>query len=104
MSGGSYDYLCFKEAHELLAHEGPIGRMADRLAKMGAADAARETEDLLLTLRQFQNRIQTRLDRLCPIWKAVEWVDSGDWGPDSIAEALADYRGESRPSEDCKSP
>jgi len=27
-----------------------------------------------------------------PVWKAVEWWDSGDSGPDDLKESLAEYR------------
>lgn len=95
MSGGSYDYLAYKSVSDLIDRDGELRSMADRLAGLGyARDAARETEDLILTLRQFQNRIQTRIDRLSGVWHAVEWWDSGDSGEDYVKEELAKYRGE----------
>ena len=96
MSGGSYNYLCHTwELDRLLAHESNLDAMSKRLAGLGYADdAARETEDLLLLLRQWKNRATARLDRLRPVWKAVEWWDSCDWGEDSVHEALAEYRGD----------
>lgn len=96
MSGGSYNYLCSKDAAELLSgHHSDLREMADTLASLGyAKDAAVETEELLLMLRQFDIRIQTRVDRLRGVWKAVEWWKSGDWGEDDVHETLAKYRGE----------
>jgi hypothetical protein len=49
--------------------------------------------DLLLTLRQFNNRLDAMMDRLRPVWHAVEWWDSADWSEDSFKEELAKYRG-----------
>jgi hypothetical protein len=95
MSGGSYDYLYIKDIDELLHshHQENIEGMAARLAGLGyAQDAAEETESVLLILRQFQVRMQARLNRLSGVWKAVEWWDSCDWNEDSVKEALAEYR------------
>lgn len=95
MSGGSYNYLCYKDGFELGDHEGDLQAMADRLAGLGyAKDAAKETQELLLELRQYQNRIQTRIDRLKGVWHGVEWWDSCDSGEDGVKAELAKYRGE----------
>src|SRR5690606_28685768 len=48
--------------------------MADRLAGLGYADdAAAETTDLLLTLREWQVRARAHVERLSDVWKAIEW-------------------------------
>lgn len=95
MSGGSYDYICFASADDLLAKKIEIQEMADRLAELGyAEDAAKETMALLLTLRQFENRIKAMQERLSGVWKAVEWWDSCDSGEDRVHEELKKYRGE----------
>ena len=94
MSGGSYNYLCFRDADELVEREKDLQEMADRLAELGYADdAAKETQDILLTVRQFKNRIQTSIDRISDVWKAVEWTDSCDSTENSIKKALDEYRG-----------
>ena len=93
MSGGSYDYLCLKDSDTLLEMKHQIEAMSARLAGLGyAEDAALETEDVLLTVRQFENRMQARIDRLRDVWRAVEWWDSGDSGEDSVKAALEEYR------------
>ena len=95
MSGGSYNYLCFVDAGEILQRQQDLQVMADDLAKLGyAPDAAKETENLLLTVRQFDNRIQTMLDRMSPVWRAMEWWHSADSNEDDFKVALAKYRGE----------
>ena len=95
MSGGSYDYLCYKDASDLFDYENQIRSMSDRLAELGyAEDAAKETEELILILRQFQNRVNARLERLQPVWRAVEWWDSGDSSEVGVKRALSEYRGE----------
>lgn len=95
MSGGSYNYLCYKDASMIWDSTGTLSDMAQRLAGLGyAADAAAETESLLLLLRQAEIRIQTRIDRLSKVWRAVEWWDSGDSGEDGLKQALSEYRSE----------
>jgi hypothetical protein len=102
MSGGSYSYLFVKDAGSsngpdrsmsIWDAEGEVERMAARLAALDyAEDAARETEELLLIMRQARVRVQARLHRLSGVWHAVEWCDSGDSGEDGIKASLEKYR------------
>jgi len=93
MSGGSYNYLCHANADDLINKTGDIQDMADRLASLGyAQDAAKETQALLLTVRQYENRIQAMKERLHDIWRAVEWWESGDSGEEGVRDALDKYR------------
>lgn len=93
MSGGSYNYLCHAEAETLVNYTVELQEMADRLAGLGYADdAARETQELLLTIRQCQNRIKSIADRMSGVWRAVEWWDSCDTSEDSVKSALEKYR------------
>ena len=43
-------------------------------------------------LDSFEVRLQARLDRLNSVWRAVEWMDSGDSGKDSVEKAVNKYR------------
>ena len=101
MSGGSYNYLgtiCGDDLAELLGKESDLRSMADRLAGLGyAEDAARETEELLVMLRQWRTRAEVRVRRLADVWHAVEWWDSCDTSEDGVRKALAGYRGDSEP-------
>ena len=95
MSGGSYNYLFCKSGDDLVDIPGDLEAMAERLEKLGwAEDAARETEELILILRQAQVRTSLRIHRFMDIWHAVEWWDSGDSGEERVKDALAIYRGE----------
>lgn len=103
MSGGSYEYLCFKDSRDILDAEEQLQQMADRLAKLGyASDAAKETEDTLLLIRQFRNRLDARIERLSGVWKGIEWWDSGDRGEEEFKRDLAEYRGEDSDAPDQK--
>lgn len=95
MSGGSFDYLCFEELPQLISDFRQLQRMSDTLAELGYADdAARETEELILFLRQLKNRAEIRINRLNGVWKAVEWWKSYDTSEESVHKALAEYRKE----------
>jgi len=96
MSGGSYDYLCDAfDLDDLMRKKTSLQEMAARLAGLGyATDAATETEELLVMLRQWEIRARVRLARLSEVWKAIEWWDSNDWSEDAVRKALAAYRGE----------
>jgi len=94
MSGGSWSYLCCKEIDDLLQYDGLVQDMADRLASLGyAPDAAKETQELVLVMRQFKNHAGAIKDRLSEIWRAIEWWDSCDSGEEIVKEALKEYRG-----------
>lgn len=96
MSGGSFNYLCDAlDLDDILAKQNDLRDMADRLGGLGyAQDAAAETEELLVQLRQWQIRTEVRLKRLTPVWKAVEWWDSADYSEDQVHAALKTYRGD----------
>ena len=94
MSGGSFDYLCWKEPGELSDYEFQIERMRDALIDVGyAPDAARETDELLLIIRQMKALIDLRIERLRPVWHAMEWWRSSDSIEKTFKEALEKYRG-----------
>lgn len=92
MSGGSYNYLCYKEHYDI--HEGKeeLKKMRDRLVELGFTDAAGETESVLLMLQSFELRLQTRIDRLRDVWYSVEWMDSGDSGIEQVKDEVEKYR------------
>ena len=94
MSGGSYNYLCHKDVSDLSNSQEDIQQMVDRLAGLGyAEDAARESEELLLTIRQYQTRINAMRSRLMWVWRSVEWWDSGNTSEEGVIQALSEYRG-----------
>lgn len=99
MSGGSYNYLCRAEdLEDLIGKAYYLEQMATRLTGLGyAEDAARETEELLVMLRQWQVRAEVRIRRLEGVWKAIEWWDSCDYSEAQVREALAEYRGDGAP-------
>lgn len=92
MSGGSWNYLCYKDVSELVELEEDIENMGERLTGLGyATDAAIDTLELLLTIRQFKAKSQELKDKLEDIWKAIEWWDSLDSGENEVKAALENY-------------
>jgi len=95
MSGGSYNYICFKtDIEELVPHLSDLENMADRLESLDAEDAAKETLELKAIIRQSQIRVEVLAQRMSALWRAVEWMDSGDSGMKEVEAQLKRYRGE----------
>jgi hypothetical protein len=87
MSGGSYDYLCFKTAGELSPDSENLQWMIDRLDGLGATAAAARSREVPEKLRE----VQDLLAELSDVWHAVEWCDSNDWTEEQMRAALARY-------------
>src|SRR6185437_8090264 len=94
MSGGSHNYLCFKEDADLFEHGSlnDMENMASRLIELGFEDAAKETLNLKYTIQQSLIRSQVMKDRLGEVWKSVEWFDSADSGIEVVQKAIHNYR------------
>lgn len=92
MSGGSYNYLHRKNWGNHIDWEHDLDKMVERLTELGYEDAAEEAYEELLEIRRSKVRINSIHKRLSNVYKAVEWVDSGDSGKDRIEEAIREYR------------
>lgn len=96
MSGGSFDYLCYVDVEELPNRLGSLERMADALGEYPDGHAASvDTHELIAIIQTAMRRVEARQRRLGPLWHAVEWHRSADYGPDQVAAALKAYYGES---------
>lgn len=87
MSGGSYDYLHIKETGELDQYVPELRRMAERLRELDEIGAAGEIDAHADRVEAFHEQMRQRHRRLEDVMKAVEWLDSGDWGPDKVHDA-----------------
>lgn len=95
MSGGSYNYLCHVlDIEDLMSKRYALTEMAERLEGLseiefpGSKAAAVSTRMLLLKLDMWETHTQAHIKLLSPVWKAVEWWDSNDWGPEHVREEL----------------
>ena len=95
MSGGSYNYLCYKDADELFNEIETLEAMTTRLTELDHIDAAKETFQAIQIIRQAVVRVGVIKERLNGVWRAVEWYDSADVGIDSVRKSVGEYRGES---------
>jgi hypothetical protein len=60
-----------------------IRDMAKRLRELGYSDAADSTLEVVRLAAS-----------LAPVWKAVEWCDSGDWNEEDVADEVSKWRTE----------
>ena len=100
MSGGSYNYICYKDWDDVLRAEAQVDQMIIRLIQLEkqeypnagqiAHDTKRAFDDMRFALKEFKNQ----LHYLQPMWKVVEWRDSGDIGDDDLRDGLEQYEKE----------
>lgn len=94
MSGGSWNYLCCKDIDELMNGSSIelLQDMVDRLNSAGFKDVAKDTQRLVEYIKSAKIRIETLFEALSPVFKAVEWFDSGDWGEETLNNEVLKYR------------
>lgn len=94
MSGGSWNYLYSKEIDELMNGSSTelLQDMVDRLNSAGFEDVAKDTQRLVEYTKSASIRIETLFEALSPVFKAVEWFDSGDWGEETLNNEILKYR------------
>lgn len=66
--------------------------MVDRLNSAGFKDVAKDTQRLVEYIKSASIRIETLFETLSPVFKAVEWFDSGDWGEETLNNEVLKYR------------
>lgn len=89
MSGGAYDHLHQCPPEQLCARLHDVQRMADRLVELGYTQAADETLKLEGLLRDV---FTSATSNLREVWRAVEWLDSGDWTEAQVQRAAENHR------------
>lgn len=92
MSGGSWNYLYCKDIDEIMTSVEDLQDMSDRLVTLGYTDIAQDTQRLVEYIRSASIRIETLFEALSPVFKAVEWFDSGDWGEETLNNEILKYR------------
>ena len=94
MSGGSWNYLYTKEIDDLMQYSNieTLEEMADYLNQNGYEDVAKDTRRLVEYIKSAKIRVGTLFEILGPVFKAVEWYCSGEWGKDRVGRAIEEYR------------
>ena len=78
MSGGSHNYLCWKDSREILNYQSEIQQMHDFLAQDGYDIEARYTLEILHLARLYESKMSFMLEKIGEVWRGVEWICSGD--------------------------
>lgn len=92
MSGGSFNYLCYKEVSDLFHAVDDLEDVEQYLIKRGDKDIAQDVRRLIEYILSAENRIGVLKDNLEDVLHAVEWRESGDWGESSLQRELDRYR------------
>jgi len=88
MSGGSFGYLYSMEIDSHPWYTAALEGMAEVLKKEGHHDIAKifaEKAKVLRDLREWHKSVRG-------IMQCVEWLVSGDWGEDDLAEVVKEWR------------
>lgn len=91
MSGGSYDYLCFKDSSDILNHLETVERMANDLTVEGFPLPAFMTRKVVLLARSYQARMDKLLGTLQDVWQAQEWYASCDYSLEQVKDAVKKF-------------
>lgn len=92
MSGGSFNYLYCRNTDELMNNTSDLEEMRDCLISYGYEDIAKDTQRLIEYIKSAECVIGTLKDMLEPVFHAVEWYESADWGKERMIEELEKYR------------
>lgn len=85
MSGGSFNYACFKvEDNQVFDAISDIRAIENYLRRIDQHDAADEVLLYLAELETHQRRLAVLGRRIAPLLQAAEWVCSSDWSLNTI--------------------
>lgn len=94
MSGGSFNYACFKvEDSDIFSGMGDYRDIENYLRDIGKHDAADEVLVFIKEVETHQRRLAVIGKRIAPVLKATEWERSSDWGEEAIDSAYAGLMG-----------
>lgn len=92
MSGGSLNYLCYKEVNQLFDHVDDMEKVEATLLAEGYEDIARDVRRLIEYVKTAENRISVLRDKLEDVFHAVEWYDSADYSRATMLAIFDKYR------------
>lgn len=96
MSGGSYEYVYADDVGVLIEghREHLIESIADRVEDLGSPEVAKALRDHVAAIkgvRSVCDLLQRSHEDLASVMKAVEWLDSADWGQDQALAAFCEH-------------
>lgn len=92
MSGGSLNYLCYKEPEELFHYISEMEEVEQVLIGQGAEDIAKDVRRLIEYVKSAEIRIGVLSGQLNDIFHAVEWRLSADYGDETLKKHIEQYR------------
>ena len=94
MSGGSHNYLCFRQTHELLEYDRikDLEEMEECLIGIGYTDIARDVRRLIEYCKTAEIRIDVLFEQLKDVFHDIEWYHSADIGEETLIKRLERYR------------
>lgn len=99
MSGGSFNYVCYKvEDDEILLALPDLRDLETYLRTINKHDAADEVLIFIREVETHQRRLAVIGTRIKSLLKATEWCASGDSGEDGIDYAYRDLMGLNDPT------
>ena len=87
MSGGSFNYICFRLAQGDIEIDNTILLLESMLPHIPESKAK---QDMARLVKMLQEVLDLSAD-LADVAKAVEWFCSGDWGEGTLHEELDKY-------------
>lgn len=96
MSGGSFEYVCFKldDEDQIFSSLKELRNMESYLRARGKQEAADEIQQAIFKLETCQRRALNIGKHIHDLAYAVEWWASGDFGEEDVDEALDKMSGE----------
>ena len=92
MSGGSFNYLCYANCEKILTMRQELKAMEERLLELGFEDVVSEVFAIQKQIDSFEFKINKKLKDISDIFRAVEWMDSGDSNFESVKKAVEIWR------------
>jgi hypothetical protein len=94
MRGGSHNYLCFRQTHELLEYGriDDMEEMEQTLIEMGYTDIAKDVRRLIEYCKSAEIRIGVLFEQLEGVFHDIEWYHSADIGEETLIKRLEQYR------------
>ena len=93
MSGGSFNYLCFKSFGDLFECNDELAKMIVHLEDMGQSEVADHTRAIRKKIMDLQREYDERpyYAALKEAWRAIEWCVSCDTDEDHVKSACAEF-------------
>ncbi len=92
MSGGSFNYLCYKTPEELFNCVSDIEDMRDIALKLNYEDIALDLTRLVEYIKSAKIRVSVLSGQLNKVMHSLEWYDSADIGKETLDKEIEKYR------------